>query len=538
MFSPHRNMQGNARHSHLHQNELSMKTTFLLNIAITAFLLSSETNAQSNFLDPTFGNNGIVDTDINENNDVARSVILQPDGKIVVGGYTSNGIKDLFCLVRYLPDGSLDMGFGSNGKVLSAFTSTSVGSVLALQEDGKILLSGHAWSGSENQFAMMRYLSNGSPDSTFGVHGQVQAGFTMKNAISRAMTIQPDGKIILAGNTYSETSDFDNFSLIRFLTDGSIDNNFGSSGKVEIGIGEFTRDWINSIALEPSGKIIAAGYSQDQFALVRLHIDGSLDASFGNSGIVTTSFGGATNSLINDVVVQADGKIVAAGRVIDGTGQHGMARYESDGSLDPTFATNGKFSSFLGEDKAGGASILVQSDGKLLVGGSFLKDSIFQYYVVRHQTDGEIDESFGNEGLIYTKVDEDFSHLEAIEVQSDGGLIATGYSGSFPYNFTTVRYNALFLGNEDFQIRNNEVLIYPNPANEEINIKYELSKAGSTKISLFSVDGRLIESVLNKQENSGKQHKKVNVTKLPAGVYFIELIDARGMRLTKKLLVK
>jgi len=138
--------------------------------------------------------------------------------------------------------------------VITIFAYTSIASDVALQVDGKIIVAGHTWSGAENQFALARYNSNGALDSSFGNSGIVSSSFSTNNAIARTMKIQSDGKIVVAGHIYTLNNDFDEFAIARYNTDGSPDATFGNTGQVTTSFGIGTRNWINSIELQNDGK--------------------------------------------------------------------------------------------------------------------------------------------------------------------------------------------------------------------------------------------------------------------------------------------
>ncbi len=277
-------------------------------------------------LDTTFGGGtGRVTTDFDGTHDVALSVVIQPDGKIVVAGVSlSSGNLGRLALVRYNPDGSLDITFGGgSGKVFTEPPGWPGHTVdVALQPDGKILaVIGHVDFDDNYDIdgLLVRYNPDGSLDTSFGNGGSVLTAYNLAS-----VTLQPaDGKIIVHG--------FWSSPIARFKTDGSPDTGFGSGGTVTIPAAEF----LDSIAIDSAGKIVTAGSTRTgSFALWRFNVDGSPDSSFDGDGLVTTpSLGIATS-----VVMQSNGKIVAAGWSYNGSGyDFGLARYNSNGSLDNTF---------------------------------------------------------------------------------------------------------------------------------------------------------------------------------------------------------
>ena len=277
-------------------------------------------------LDPAFGNGGKVFTHIGFG-DRVTSLAFQPDGKIIAAGASGNrGIffASDFAIVRYNADGSLDTSFGAGGKVTTDFFDyEDYINAVALQTDGKIVVAGRARDGALAYFGLARYNRDGSLDSTFGSGGKVVTSFFGHGDDPHALAIQPDGKLVVAGTAFSASSITGddvpnaNFGLARYNSDGSLDPTFGSVGKVSTDLGNDSG--ITAIAIQPDGKIVAGGNTSSRdtntdFALARYNEDGTLDSSFGSSGIVVTDFAGLPD-FVDGLALQPDGKIVLAGEV-------------------------------------------------------------------------------------------------------------------------------------------------------------------------------------------------------------------------------
>jgi uncharacterized delta-60 repeat protein len=256
----------------------------------------------------------------------AWAVAVQPDGKIVVGGeylYFDSGLQTAIAIARYRSNGSLDPSFGSQGKV-----ATPIGGgwpargakALALQQDGKIVVAGARKLGSETAFALVRYGRNGDLDGTFGSGGTVTTAFGSVDGAS-AVLVQRSGKIVVIGpgGRLGETG----FALARYLPNGSLDPSFGSGGKVATAFGSASA-FPAAAALQPDGKIVVVGETAiptSAFALARYRADGRLDAAFGVGGKVATSFRKLARTPAGHmhldaawaVAIQHDGKIVTAG---------------------------------------------------------------------------------------------------------------------------------------------------------------------------------------------------------------------------------
>src|SRR5215469_15043858 len=336
-------------------------------------------------LDPTFGNKGIKTTDFFGNYDAATSLALQADGKIVLAGIAYHGSTvntSDFALARYNTDGSLDTGFGVGGKQSLDFVgSYDQANGVAIQSDSKIVAvgaSGHSIPTSD--FALARYNPDGTLDQGFGSSGMQTTDFFGNEDSAFGVVIQPDGKIVLAGYAHHgvdvTTSDF---AMARYNSDGSLDQTFGSSGKV-------TTDFFGSddvayrIALQPDGKLVLAGLTfnpatkSDDFAVARYNPNGSLDSSFGAGGKQTTDFFGNAD-YATGVAIQADGKIVVAGYASHGssTGDLALARYNLDGALDQSFGAGGlQTTNLLGnsDDNDTARAVGIQQDGGIVVAGN------------------------------------------------------------------------------------------------------------------------------------------------------------------------
>jgi uncharacterized delta-60 repeat protein len=330
-------------------------------------------------LDTTFGHRGTVATDLraSSSDDKANAVALQPDGKIVAAG-DSLGLRQWdFALARYNPDGSLDTTFGDGGKVITDFGMTSTAQALAIQPNGKIVVAGIVGEYPTSDFALARYNRDGHLDLTFDGDGLVTTDFFNGIDVGRGLVLQPGGRVVVAGTVFNSGSGKYNIALARYTSDGSLDQAFGNGGKVTtdpFGYGAGA----SAITLQTDGKLVVAGGASASnfsggFALVRYNRDGSLDPTFGNGGKVLTDFVDS-NSGAHAVAFQpAGGKIVAvgwathphAGYQID----FAAARYNSNGSLDESFAVDGKTTTdfFCDDDSAFGVAI--QPDNKVVAVG-------------------------------------------------------------------------------------------------------------------------------------------------------------------------
>ncbi len=401
-------------------------------------------------LDPSFGTDGIVKTDyfggVKPDDAQAYSMALQTDGKIVVAGAHSLDAPDDVALARYNSDGSLDDSFGNDGRVITSIGTVSDGAYsVAMQSDGKVVIAGYSnneIAGVANKdFLVARYDSDGSLDTSFDTDGIATTPIGSGDEVARSVTVQADGKIVVAGS--SKDGSNDDFALVRYNADGSLDTSFGVGGIVTTPISG-NNDSAYSVALQTDGKIIAGGYnyngSGNDFVLVRYNDDGSLDGSFGAAGTVATAIGGGFGG-VNSIALQADGKIVAAGSAYnDNYYDFSLARYNTDGSLDTSFDTDGIVTTSLGSRNDMVNSVALQSDGKIVAAGHSYGSNI-DFGLARYNTDGSLDTSFDADGMVTTPIGSGTDVAHGVAVQDDGNIVVAGFidNGS-DYDVTLARY--------------------------------------------------------------------------------------------------
>ena len=395
-------------------------------------------------LDTSFGTGGKVVTSFLGQDDFVRSIAIQSDGKIVVAGETKNGTYDEFALARYNPDGTLDTSFGNSGgkMITNSNNNGDHARSVAIQSDGKIVLAGAGDNTGNDDFALYRYNTDGSLDSSFGTGGKVFTAVGSGNDFAESVAIQSDGKIVVAGNSYNGSND--DFALVRYKTDGSLDTNFGTGGKVTTDISDADAAW--SVAIQSDGKIVVAGQSWNgsdyDFALVRYKTNGMLDTSFDSDGKVTTAIGSGSDRAYS-VAIQSDGKIVAAGRSSNGGSNDDFAlvRYKTNGTLDTSFDSDGKVTTAIGSDLDVAYSVAIQSDGKIVAAGNSYNGSNDDFALVRYNTDGSLDTSFDSDGKVTTEVGSGSDVANSVAIQSDGKIVAAGNSKNGNYrDFALVRY--------------------------------------------------------------------------------------------------
>jgi len=395
-------------------------------------------------LDPSFGTGGKVTTPIGSfTTDFATALALQADGKLVAAGYTIHGGSDYdFAVTRYDIDGTLDGTFGTGGKV-----TTPIGSgiddarAVAIQADGKIVAAGYTAGSDPGDFALVRYDTDGTLDGTFGTGGKVTTSIGSGADVVQALVVQTDGKLVAAGRT--AIGNDNHLALVRYNSDGSLDGAFGTGGKVTTSIGSSNE--AAALVVQTDGKLVAAGKAVNgdgntDFALVRYNADGTLDGTFGTGGIVVTDFGSFDEA--NALVLQTDGRLVAAGYTYGGTnsGDFALARYNTDGSLDGNFGTGGKVTTTTACCGDVATGLVVQTDGKLVAGGYTIQLQ-YDFALARYNTNGSLDGTFGAGGMVTTPVGGGQDLAFALVRQADGKLVAAGTAETFQGNdFALVRY--------------------------------------------------------------------------------------------------
>ena len=434
-------------------------------------------------LDGSFGSAGVVTTSVGwHNTNGPNSIVIQPNGQILAGGSTdANGSMD-FMLVRYNSNGDLDAAFGAGGVVLTDIGGGDSITALALQANGKILAVGPSSTADTNQFALVRYNSDGSFDKGFGSEGKVLTtiGSGLFGSVPSSIILLSSAQIIVGAHTvmvgpYGGWGM--DFALVKYNSDGSLDEDFADSGMAVTDIGRNSDDYMTSVAVQADGKIVAGGSTNakgvpefivdsvesetieynmfvnggggNDFALVRYNDDGTIDASFGVNGAVLTDIGKNSDDYIGSIAIQSDGKILAAGQSnANGSGyDFVIVRYNKDGSLDKKFGKTGKVITDIAENSDDSInSIAIQSDGKIVAAGrTSAQDGNSDFAIVRYNSDGSLDKKFGGTGIVVTDIgDGDDDSINSVAIQSDGKIVAGGTSGSGKgiSDFALVRYNS------------------------------------------------------------------------------------------------
>ncbi|HQW40691.1 MAG TPA: T9SS type A sorting domain-containing protein [Flavobacteriales bacterium] len=508
-------------------NTTTTLTTLFLAFGATTF-------AQPGSLDNSFSIDGKVTTAFGTGDDSGQSVAIQLDGKIVVVGTVSNGTDSDLAIARYSTDGTLDNSFSGDGKVSTDFGTVGAdGNSVTIQSNGKIIVAGSASNGTDSDFVLARYNTDGTPDNGFGVGGKVSTAFGTGNDFGMSVAVQPDARIVVAGNSYNGTDR--DFATARYNTDGTLDNSFSGDGKVTTAFGT-GNDYGSSVAIQPDGRIVVAGYAyngtNNDLALARYNTDGTLDNSFSGDGKVITAFGTGDDAGYS-VAIQPDGKIVVAGSASNGTVRYfAIARYNTDGTLDNSFSGGGIETTNFGTGTAIGISVAIQPDGKIVVAGDAYMGSNSDFALARYHTDGSLDNSFGVGGKVTTAFGTANDFGRSVAIQPDGKIVVAGsaYSGTNS-DFAVARYlSGLNIGVIEFSLADNAPLIYPNPIDERATLEFTLQNDETISIHLLDMQGRTVRTFIDgKYQPAGEHRLSIDVPEaLPSGAYLIVISSLNG----------
>ena len=508
----------------------------LASLSPTSLLL-----AQIGTLDASFSGDGIISTDLGASTfDKGAAVTIQEDGRIVVVGTSGYDKAYDFGATRYLPDGTPDAEFSFNGEV---FTSVVPGNdqatAVAMQDDGKIIVGGFGLCTEGNCFAMVRYLPDGSLDDEFGNAGIVttefSGGYTTE---AKVIAVQEDGKILLAGGGIA------GFSVVRYLEDGTVDTDFGTDGLATCAFSQ-GNDRVTGMNVLADGKIILSGYASglvaDSIAVARLLTDGTVDDTFAIGGRVRAAIPGR-NTIGQALAVGPGGELVVAGYYVPlftFSPAAMVARFTPDGILDETFNGTGlRDLAPAGSDASILNGLAVQSDGKVVAAGA-VTTTTSDFYIVRLNVDGTDDLTFNTTGSVATDFTGTTDRANAMTLQDDGRIVVVGETsaGSEDSNFAVARYlNDVGLGIGDPQEPTSDMQVYPQPIRSGGHLLYSLKENDRITITLCDARGanvRSIEGPVPRQAGSHRQSLDQLET-LPSGIYFLQL---RGQHVARTIKV-
>jgi uncharacterized delta-60 repeat protein len=428
-------------------------------VSVVAFALPSV--AAPGQLDPSFGAGGTVITEFPSSLSGARAVAVQADGRVVAAGFahTNASIASDFALTRYDVTGVLDAAFGTGGRVRTDFGGRfDEALAVAVQPDGKIVVAGSSSDATGADMAVARYTGDGNLDATFDGDGMALVEFGGE-ASARAVALQRDGKVVLAGRVdrpFGAGCCVSDFALARLTSAGVPDASFGGDGRVVTDFlpgADNGQDAAHAVLVRADGRILAAGSGVSggvsvDFAVARYRANGSLDPTFSNDGRVTSDFVGFFDE-IRDLAVDRDGRIVAGGQSCEFPGtsdevcDFGLARYTARGALDPRFGRHGKVRTDLGADLSEGIrGIVVQPDNRIVAAGQTSGPGGPDVGLARYRSDGRLDGSFGVNGVVITPVSPSTDEVGGLALGPASRVVVAGTTAvSQSFGFFVSRYH-------------------------------------------------------------------------------------------------
>lgn len=512
------------------QTNYYMKKILLL-LCAGSLLFSNALYSQGGSFDASFGTNGKVITTVGSN---LNDMVLQPDGKIVaIGDIAPAGTNDQFVVARYMPNGSLDTSFGTNGSLKTLYGAKCGAWSVVLQADGKIVVAGYtsvATNNSGHRDAMIvRYNTDGTPDATFGVQGIKILPFT-DSGKATTVDIQSDGKIIVGGQLGGK------FLVARLLENGDLDVSFNTVGYTTYS--KFNGYYeVGAIKVLNDGKVLVAGRGDSIFVVVKYNQDGSSDTSFGNEGFVDPAGITATPAIIYNMLTLSNGDfIVAGGAMYSGKYMGVMVKFNSIGALVTTFANNGVLITDVSAGTSTQAIDVVTFNDKIYAGYSSGPTTNYDFRLSAYSMDGALDTTFGDQGSIqfYFGSATVHDYLHSVVMQPDGKILMGGRSATG--GFSLARIASGVLGTHQFSAGANTFGVYPNPVTAQSKLITNLSSGGRYALGVYDIQGKLIADLGETDFTAGATETIIALPVLSQGVYFLT-ISASGKEVKSLKLV-
>lgn len=502
-----------------------MKNNFFL---IALLFLFNTVNAQDGQLDLSFNSTGKVITNFGQYYATLSAVQTLTNGQIIVAGSlaaNSSFTSYDFFVARYNSNGSIDPSFGTNGFTIIDFSSNyDAANALAIQNDGKILVAGRSTSNVYYDVAIARLNANGQLDNNFNGTGKVLVDVQGESDEARTITLQKDGKIIIAG--LSSTATAGNALALRMNTDGTLDNSFGTNGHV---LFTFTgAAYFSSCLVMSDGNIALAGSTivlgNSRMAMAKINSNGSAANSFGTNGQAEFLETAGQSSCAALRYNPFDQNFYLAGMCA--TDAY-MLSVKNDGSINTSFATNGRANFDLGGSEIFNSFCIDQNGDFLLCGNNYINSS-YESFVAKLKANGTADNAWGTNGATSIDWSTANDYGTAMTLQTDGKLLMVGsnnnglFSHIARFNNSTTAVN----GTKEIAIQESVIKSYPNPACTAIY--FDIRKSDLIRIELFNLAGvKLLET--NKTF--------LDVTCIPNGEYLI-LIHSKGSEVkTSRIIV-
>lgn len=511
-----------------------MKRFRLLFLSVI-LLMPTASFSQYGTLDSDFNDTGKVLTAFGEFHSSVRSIVIQPDGKIIAAGnmFDIKSPFSQFALARYNVHGLLDSEFGFKGLIIENSPMQMHLHSMVLQPDDKILVAGLQFpnENKKSESIVKRYNPDGSEDLSFGKGGTV----IVNSIYSTSMAIQEDGKIILAGYSLHNLFKPNNYllTLIRFNRDGSLDESFGFKGIVSTpirGLGSQI-----SIAVQTDNKIVvsadAIGINDRDIIVLRYLADGLMDDEFGNKGFVTV-YSKSDNTSQAVKIQPLDDKILIGGTTLPSLDSSSfmLVRLLPNGDLDNNFGKLGVAIAEL-ETTEQLKSMALQTDGMIVTSGIYSERNSETIILKRYNSEGQLDPTFGKKGIVITVFDLR-SESASVSLQSDGKIVTGGQAGgSSKFDFALLRYISGVKSEPQVVAENTLFTVSPNPVDKTVNLAFNLKHSQGLTVDLYDFNGRKIQNVLQSQEfPAGSNFYTIDLPEnLTKGIYFLNISNGKNI---------
>ena len=513
-----------------------MLRTIVSTLLLTPFLAL----AQSGTLDPTFSDDGLLLSDLVSFDDEAHAVTVQSDGKTLGAGWTEDGSAVIAFVERFLENGAVDPSFGIGGKVYSANAQElRYAYAVGVQSTGRVVVAGLVYDINFDGNAMLLgFLPDGTPDPDFGTAGVVSSSYNAQFGFQSAwaMRILPDDRIVVVGEQGEN-----GLACARFTADGELDASFGANGVAVSGV-----PFSSGLCLDlfADGSVIAGGYrveGDSDWLLARFDSNGTLDPGFGIGGITTMDIGGGDTEFMRGLSLLDNGRIAVCGhRSFNGADDEpAVGLFEANGDPASEFGTNGTLILPYTAPQWGQArSIIAQSDGKLLVSGFRAQSGApanNDFFLMRLLGDGSLDPLFAGNGLVHTDVSGSYDRAFAMAVAPNGSIVLAGFGTGTQRVAGYARYTNS-IGTGIAPIAMQTITVFPQPASDHFNITFNEGTTGPYTLSLFGADGALVYSVL--VATRGSQPARIDLPAgLASGVYAMEVSSTDHALLRTRMMV-
>lgn len=406
----------------------------LLTLAIGLALACSPraAGAISGALDPGFGSSGILSLPVasGANADEAYAAAVDDQGRIVAAGYAAE-TPQVIAAVRLLPTGALDTSFAGSGMRKISAGTRARGLAVVVQPDEKIVIAGYAAVAGAEGFAVVRLLDDGTLDPDFGDAGVVTTPFGTRDARAHAVALQADGKIVLAG--WSRNSANRDVALARYDEHGDLDPEFGDGGTLVLPVGT-SNDEAHAVAVQDDQRIVIAGFAVDgneyDVLVARLLDDGTLDPEFNETGVNRVAFADGEEAA-HAIALDTSERILVAGEAhLDGVRHIALARLGTNGVLDPSFGNGGKVTTLVGELAVARAIALSTRGRPVVAGRARVTGSKTDFAVARYASNGTLDPTFDGDGVVTFALGDKNDEAFAAVLHEDDGVVLAGSTRS------------------------------------------------------------------------------------------------------------